>query len=389
MIARRNAKIPESATVAIADVASRMRREGREVVDFSAGRAAEHSPNVVNQAAIEAMQSGRTHQTEAKGLPEYLEAVGAKLRNVNDLDIDAERNVIATLGCKQGLVLSLLSIIDEGDEVIIDDPCFVSYAPTIKLFGGVPIVVRSLPTNRFCWSEADLETAVSSRTKAILLCSPNNPAGTVHTNKDLQAIANVAIRHDLTVISDEIYEAVAWEGRRHQSIYSLEGMQSRSIGLMGMTKTYSMGGWRIGYAYASAEHINAMTKVQQHLMTCASSFGQIGAAKALQPDVIASMQELWKDWESRCRYVTSELDQHDLLSVSMPEGGFYAWINIQATKLSSEEFCRRLISEFSVAAVPGLAFGEHCDGYIRITCVRSWGELKKGVERVKKFVDSL
>lgn len=389
MISRRNAKIPQSATVAIADLASSMRRAGEEVVDFSAGRAAEHSPDVVNQAAAEAMKKGRTHQTEAKGLPEYLEAIAAKLRTVNRLDVDAEQNVMATLGCKQGLVLSLLSTIDIGDEVIIEEPCFVSYGPTIELFGGIPVVVQTDRGNRFCWNEADLERAVTERTKAILMCSPHNPAGTVHTADDLQAIADVAIRHDLTVISDEIYEAVAWGGRKHLPIYSLPGMDSRSIGLMGMTKTYSMGGWRIGYAYSSPERIRAMTKVQQHLMTCASSFGQLGAAKALQPEVIESMHDVWDDWESRCRFVIDELDKHTSLSVPMPEGGFYAWVDISRTNLSSTEFCTRLVKEHKVAAVPGAAFGESSDGFVRITCVRSWDEVHRGVERIIDFVDRL
>ena len=387
MIAGRSARIPESSTVAIADLAARIRREGREVIDFSAGRAAEHSPRVVCDAAIEAMQEGKTHQVEARGLPEYLGACADKLRRVNGLDLDPASNVIATLGCKQGLVLSLLSVIDAGDEVIVEDPCFVSYAPTITLFGGVPVAVPTDPARRFCWSEERLDAAVTEKTKAILFCSPHNPAGTVHRAEDLQAITNVAIRHELTVIADEIYEAVTWGGRKHLPIYSMPDMSSRTIGLMGMTKTYSMGGWRIGYAYAAPDYIEAMTKVQQHLMTCASSFGQHGAAKALQADVIESMGPLWKEWETRCEYVTGELDAHENLSVSMPEGGFYAWVNIERTRLPSKEFCTRLIREKQVAAVPGGSFGPASDHYVRFTCVRSWDEVREGVRRVLEFAD--
>jgi aspartate/methionine/tyrosine aminotransferase len=381
--------VPESSTVAIADLAARMRRDGHDIVDFSAGRAAEHSPSIVCDTAIEAMRQGRTHQTEARGLPEYLLACTKKLHSVNKLELDPASNVIATLGCKQGLLLSLLAVIDIGDEVIIEDPCFVSYAPAIELFGGVPVIVPTDRENRFCWSEERLEAAITDKTRAILFCSPHNPAGVVHTLDDLQAIANVAIRHDLTVIADEIYEAVCWGDRTHLPIYSLPHMQSRTIGLMGMTKTYSMGGWRIGYAYAAPNYIEAMTKIQQHLMTCASSFGQLGAARALQTDVIESMGSLWKDWESRCEYVTQELDAHERLSVTMPEGGFYAWVNIGASGLTSQEFCTRLVQEKQVAAVPGVTFGPACDDYFRITCVRSWKEVKEGVRRVKQFVDEL
>ncbi len=389
MISRRSSRIPESSTVAIADLAARMRRDGHEVVDFSAGRAAEHSPDVVCETAIAAMRQGRTHQTEARGLPEYLEAVADKLERVNNIELDARENVIATLGCKQGLVLSLLSVIDAGDEVIIEDPCFVSYAPTIELFGAVPVIVATDSSSRYCWSEAALEAAVTEKTRAILFCSPHNPAGTVHTRDDLQAISRVALRHELTVIADEIYEAVAWGGRKHCPIYTMPGMAERTIGLMGMTKTYSMGGWRIGYAYAAPRYIESMTKMQQHLMTCASSFGQIAAAKALQADVIEQMLPLWQDWEARCEYVSHNLDAHEMLNVAMPEGGFYAWVDIGRTGLKSQEFCTRLVQEKHVATVPGISFGPGCDAYIRITCVRSWDELRNGVQRITDFVDGL
>lgn len=389
MISTRIEDVPESSTVAIADLAARMRRQGEDVVDMSAGRAAEHSPDIVVEAAVAAMRAGKTHQVEARGLPEYLEAVASKLRSENGIDVDAERNVIATLGCKQGLVLSLLSAIDSGDEVIVDDPCFVSYGPTISMLGGKTVVVPSSHDSRFCWTEEALERVVTARTRAIVLCSPHNPAGTVHSEADLEPIASVANRHDLTVIADEIYEAVVWGGREHKPIYSLPGMQDRVIGLMGMTKSYSMGGWRIGYAYASGDRIDAMTKAQQHLMTCASSFGQIAAARALQPDVVEVMQPVWSDWEARCRYATEALNGLTPLSVSAPEGGFYGWIDIAETGLTSTEFCTRLLREHRVATVPGESFGPASRHFVRVTCVRSWDELWEGVKRVGEFVSGL
>jgi aspartate/methionine/tyrosine aminotransferase len=332
---RRVSEIPESSTVAIADLAARMRREGHKVVDFSAGRAAEHSPDLACEAAIEAMRSGQTHQTEARGRPEYLQACSEKLQRCNGLTLDPGSNIIATLGCKQGLVLSLLASIDAGDEVIIEDPCFVSYAPTIRLLGGVPVIV------------------------------PLMPAGVVHTRDDLDVISNIAVQHDLTVIADEIYEAVTWNGRSHIPMFGLPGMESRTIGLMGMTKSYSMGGWRIGYAYAAPNYIAAMTKLQQHLMTCAGSFTQLGAARALAEDVTDAMRPLWTDWEARCRYVTEELNGHPLFSVTMPEGGFYAWVDISKSGLSSQDFSARLVKERQVATVPGGSFGPASDNHVR------------------------
>ena len=385
----RSGAIPESSTVAIADLAARMRRDGHAVIDFSAGRAAEHSPEIVNEAAVEAIRSGQTHQTEARGRPEYLEACAEKLRRCNGLDLDPAVNIQATLGCKQGLVLALLASIDAGDEVIVEDPCFVSYAPTIRLFGGVPVVVPLHAEHGFRWRTDDLAAAVTEKTKAILYCSPHNPTGVVHSSADLDVIAAVAIEHDLTVIADEIYEAVTWGGRTHLPIAGVPGMESRTVGLMGMTKSYSMGGWRIGYAYAAPHYIERMTRLQQHLMTCAGSFTQLGAARALAADATEAMQPVWSDWEARCRFVTDELDAHPLLSVAMPEGGFYAWTDIRRCGIGSREFSTRLVTERQVAVVPGGSFGRASDDFVRITCVRSWDEVREGVDRIKSFVDRL
>ena len=381
--------IPESATVAIADLASGLRRDGVAVVDFSAGRAAEATAQPICEAAQEALSGGDTHQTEARGRPAYLEACARKLERDNGLFVDPRRHLIATLGCKQGLVLSLLSTVDPGDEVIIEDPCFVSYGPAIRLLGGVPVRAPLRQEHAYRWRRDDLEAAVGPRTKAILFCSPHNPLGVVHEPEDLQVIADVALAHRLVVIADEIYESVTWGGRSHLPIASLPGMRELTIGLMGLTKSYSMGGWRIGYAYGPERLVSTMVRAQQHLMTCASSFSQAGAARALADDVTRSMKELWQDWERRCAYVTEALDELPGLRVAMPEGAFYAWIDISATGLGSEEFAHRLLQEQSVAAVPGATFGETAERYLRVTCVRGWQELERGVERFARFMRSL
>jgi aspartate aminotransferase len=389
LVSPRAKNIPQSKTVAIADLAARLRREGASVVDFSAGRAAEATATVVCDAAKEALSRGDTHQTEARGRPSYLEACAEKLKRENGLDLDPSKNVIATLGCKNGLLLSSTASLSPGDEILTEDPCFVSYGPEITVAGGVSVKVPLRPENGNRWSRKDLESAVTPKTRAILFCSPHNPVGVVHTAEDLQVIADVAQKHDLVVIADEIYEAVTWGGRKHLPIAALPGMADRTIGLMGLTKSYSMGGWRIGYAYASEPLIAAMTKVQQHCMTCASSFAQMGALKALSDEVTRSMKELWLDWEKRCEYATSTLDAVDGLSVAMPEGAFYAWIDISDLGLASQKFAEKLLTEKKVALVPGGAFGQTTDHFVRVTCVRSWEELKDGVERIVEFVESL
>ncbi|MEM7351512.1 MAG: pyridoxal phosphate-dependent aminotransferase [Acidobacteriota bacterium] len=385
----RAADIPESSTVAIADLAAKLRREGASVVDFSAGRAAEATAEAICDAAHEALQRGDTHQTEARGRPDYLEACADKLCRDNGIDLDPARELIATLGCKQGLVLALLNLINPGDEVIIEDPCFVSYAPTIRLLGGVPVPVPLRPERGFRWCADDLAAAIGQRTRVILFCSPHNPTGIVHQREDLQVIADAAIRNDLAVVADEIYESVTWNGRQHLPIATLPAMAERTVGLMGLTKTYSMGGWRIGYAYGPQTLIGSMVKSQQHLMTCASSFSQAGAQRALEPEVTRSMHTLWQDWERRCAYVTEALNGLPGLEVMMPEGAFYAWIDIRETGLGSHELAHRLLSERQVAAVPGGAFGSRSDGYLRVTCVRGWPELRDGVARIKAFLEDL
>jgi aspartate aminotransferase len=376
---------PESATVRIADLASRLRREGVDVVDLSAGRASEGTPAPFVETAIRAMREGHTHQTMARGTPEYREACARKLLRENGITADPSREVVATLGCKQGLTLALLATLDPGDEVILEDPGFVSYAPTIRFFGGVPVPVPLRPEEGFRWTRDQLEAAVTARTRAILFCSPQNPTGVVHGEAELEAIAAVARDHDLFVISDEIYERITWEGRTHRSIATLPGMRPRSIALMGLTKTASMGGWRIGFALAPEPVANAMTTLQQHLMTCAGSFTQAGAAHALGEPPGPELTTLWDGWEARCRKMTAGLNRLPGVSCAMPEGGFYGWADIRERGDDSESLATRLLEEEHVAVVPGAAFGPTGEGFLRITCVKSDADLDRALERMERF----
>ena len=388
-LAKRARELPKSSTVAIADLAASLRARGEKVIDLSAGRAAEATPEPICVAAKAALDEGDTHQTPARGASAYLNAVAEKLQRENGLDYDPETGVMATLGCKNGLVLSLLSTLDPGDEVIVEDPCFVSYAPTIELCGGVAKPVATRPENNYRWRSQDLEAAITPRTKAILFCSPHNPLGVVHSDEDLDTISTTARKHDLLVIADEIYEAVTWQGRTHAPIAGKPGMGDRTIGLMGMTKAYSMGGWRVGYAYGPAEVINQMAVTQAHIMTCASSINQRAGARALSKDITDQMREsVWRDWEGRCRFLTGALDDIDGLSCAMPEGGFYAWVDIRATGLDSQTFCERLLREEKVATVPGASFGDTSEGFVRITCVKSANDIRESAKRIANFVRS-
>ena len=389
-VADRAGSLPESATVRIADHATRLRAEGKSVVDLSAGRACEATDPLICAAAKTALDEGHTHQTPARGLKAFREAVAAKLDRDNGLERNPYTEIMATLGCKNGLVLSLMALIDPGDEVLIEDPCFVSYAPTVTLCGGTPVRVSISQEDAWRFDPARLEASITPKTRVLILCSPGNPTGTVHTLGDLGVIAEIASRHDLFVVCDEIYEAVSWGGRRHLPLASLPGMSERVVGLMGFTKSYSMGGWRIGYAYGPASVIERMVMVQQHFMTCASSIGQIAGITALSDELTQSLSRtLWRDWEKRCEYFSRAFDTIDGIRAGMPEGGFYIWADISETGLDSESFAMRLLDAQCVAVVPGASFGSHTDNYVRATAVRSWDELEDGAERLRRFVDEL
>lgn len=383
-VARRILGSPASATVRIADLAATLRRRGVNVIDFSAGRASEHTPGYICRAASDALLAGDTHQTMARGTPEYREACARKLLRENTLEADPGTELIATFGCKNGLTLALLAVMNPGDEVILEDPGFVSYAPTIRFFGGAPVPVPLEPELNHRWREERLRAAVTARTRAILFCSPHNPTGAVHTPEELDMIGRVARDHDLYAISDEIYERVTWGKHHHTCIATRPGMKGRCITLMGLTKTASMGGWRIGFAYAPARVIEAMVTVQQHLTTCVGSFTQAGAAVAFGEEPRAELTGMWEEWSKRCAYMTSELDALPGVSCAMPEGGFYAWADIRGTGESSEGLAERLLKDHHVAVVPGSAFGGRGEGYLRITCVKSWGDLEEGVRRLKE-----
>jgi aspartate/methionine/tyrosine aminotransferase len=296
---------------------------------------------------------------------------------------------MATMGCKEGLLLSLLSVIDPGDEVIIEDPCFVSYRPTVELCGGVTVSVPLRPENKYRWTRKDLSAAVTPRTKAIIFCSPHNPTGVVHTREDLEVIRSVATANSLIVIADEIYDATVWGGRKHIPIASLADMQGRTIGLMGMTKSFSMGGWRVGYAYADRNIISKMIVVHQHIMTCASSIAQRGGSAALSNEGIACMQPIWREWEQRCMHAADRINEIPGLATTRAEGTFYCWIDISKTEIPSREFAQQLLKREKVAVVPGGTFGSRSDGFIRVTCVRSWDELNDGIRGLARYVQSI
>lgn len=383
-LSRRFLDTPSSAPVRLADLAMTMRAEGRELCDFSAGRAMEATPAFICAAAKRALDEGDTHQTMAQGAPAYRRACARKVERDNGIEADPNRNIIATMGCKQGLMLTLMAILDAGDEVIVEDPCFVSYQPEIRFCGGVPVAAPLRPENDFRWTRAELERAITPRTKAILFCNPHNPTGAVLSAADLEIVSAAAQEHDLYVIADEIYERMPWGGRKHLSIAALPGMQERTVTLMGTTKGYCMGGWRVGFACAPEPILQAMVVIQQHMQTCASSIAQAGAMVAFGEPPSTELVDLWRDWERRTQFVAAEINKIPGVSCRTPEGGFYAWIDVRSKGLDSETIAERVLREQEVVLVPGSAFGPTGEGFLRMTCVKSWPELRLGLARIAR-----
>ena len=379
----------QSSTVHIADKANILREAGQIVYDFSAGRAFEATPNYVMEGAISALKAGDTHQTMAQGTTLYREACARKLKRENGIHANPITEIVATMGCKQGLTISLLALLNPGDEVIVENPCFVSYKQTIQYLGGVAVPVPLLRENNFRWKKEQLLEAVTDKTKAIIICSPHNPTGVVHTMADLEEIASVAREKGIFVITDEPYERMVWGDKKHINLATLPGMKDLTITLMSLTKSFSMGGWRIGFANANPQLIEQMTKLQQHLITCVSSFVQVGGTIAFGQEPRDEVLKYWKDWEEKVNYFTAKLDSIEGLKCYTPEGGFYAWVDISELNIDSETFCDRLLQEEKVAVIPGSSFGSQGDDYIRITCVKSWDEINKGLERICNFVDAL
>ncbi len=377
----------ESSTVQIADKVKTLRESGKTVFDFSAGRAFEDTPSYVCDAAVAALNRGETHQTMARGTTEYRQACASKLARENNIIADPEKEIVATMGCKQGLTIALLTLLNPGDEVIVEDPCFVSYRQIIHYAGGRPVPVPLLPKNGFRWRREQLEAAITNKTKAIILCTPHNPTGTVHTYDDLEEVAVVARKYSLSVITDEPYERTVWKDRQHTNMATLPDMKNLCVTLMSLTKSFSMGGWRIGFNYAHEDLVNQMTKLQQHLITCVSSISQAGGVAAFGQPERDEVLTFRREWEDKVQFCTDALNKIDGLKCDMPEGGFYVWVDISEIDISSEDFANGLLDDQNVAVIPGEAFGEQGKDYFRFTCVKSWDEIKNGLSRIEKFID--
>ncbi len=353
------------------------------VISLGVGEPDFTTPWHIREAAIYSLEKGYTMYTSNLGMPELRQELSRYLRENYNLVYSPDKEILITVGVSEALDLIIRAILNPGDEVIMPDPCYVSYNPCVVLAGGSPIMVPTNQENNFEIRADDIEAEVNNKTKAILIGYPANPTGAVLSRDKLAQIAEVAHRHHLLVISDEIYAKLVY-GMEHTCFATLPEMKEDTILLGGFSKAHAMTGWRIGYAAANEEIINSMNKIHQYTMLCAPIMGQIAAIEALRAGE-ASIAEMVEEYNQRRRVIVKGLNDIGL-SCFEPRGAFYAFPSIKVTGMTSEEFSERLLVEEKVAVVPGTAFGECGEGYVRCCYATSLADIEEALSRMKRFV---
>ncbi len=384
-LAARVNQVPPSMTLAIAAKAKAIQAEGIDVCSFSAGEPDFPTPVHICEAAKRALDEGKTRYGPAAGEPKLRQAIARKLQQDNNLDYQAE-NIIVTNGGKFSLYNLMQTTIEAGDEVIIPAPYWLSYPEMVKLAGGTPVIVNTFAENEYKITPQQLAAAITPQTKLLVLNSPSNPTGAVYTPQEVKALAEVILQHDLFVVSDEIYEKILYDGAKHLSIGAVNSeIFARTIVSSGFAKSHSMTGWRVGYAAAPVEIIQAMTKIQGHSTSNVCTFAQYGAIAALESSQNC-VREMVEAFTARRKYIYQAIKAIPQLNCPKPYGAFYLFVDITQTGLKSLEFCDRLLETKQVATIPGIAFG--ADNCIRIAYATDMNTIEKGMKRLADFVDS-
>ena len=373
------AELPYSGIRKFFDLASGM----KGVISLGVGEPDFVTPWHIREAGVYSLEKGYTNYTSNCGLEELRREISRYLYERFQLKYDYSREIIVTVGASEAIDIALRCVLEPGDEVIIPEPCFVSYKPCTIMAGGVPKIISTKEADHFKLMPGDLEKAVTPRSKVLLLSYPNNPTGAVMTAQELQAVAEVVEKHDLLVIADEIYSELTYDGE-HVSFASLPGMQERTVLVNGFSKSFAMTGWRIGYAAAPEEIAAAMLKIHQYTIMCAPIMGQMAAIEALKNGE-GEIKRMAGQYDQRRHLIVNGLNQIGL-SCFEPKGAFYAFPSIKSTGMSSQEFCAQLLKEEKVAVVPGDAFGQCGEGYIRCSYAASVEQITEALVRMEKFM---
>ena len=358
------------------------------VIDFTLGDPDYATPDDIRKAACNAIFAGKTKYSANAGLLELRKVISERIYKETGVLYDPATETMATVGAMQGIFLSLCGLIDPGDEVIIPTPHWVNYKHMTELLSGVPVLVETDEEHGFVVTKEALLNAITDRTRVIIINSPNNPTGAVYDRKTLEKIAEIAIDKDITVIWDECYKSILYDCANFTSILEIEGMNDHAVLINSCSKRYAMTGWRIGYLAGPAELVTNLPKLQENIAACAPLPSQYAAIQALQGEDTAS-EQMRKGYEHRRNILVERINGMEKLSCQYPKGTFYALINIKGTGLTSEQFAYDLLRQEQVAVVPGVTYGEACEGYVRVAYTLSEEKIIEGTERIRRFVNAL
>jgi len=382
----RIASVPPSGIRRFFDLAA----SRKDAISLGVGEPDFKTPYLIRDAAINSLIDGETQYTANRGLLELRREIALYLSDRYHISYQPEDEILVTIGASEAIDLALRALISENDEVLVPDPSYVSYAPGVIFAGGVPVPVQTKQEDDFRLKADALEAAITGKTKLLILPYPNNPTGAIMEQEDLEAIARVVLKHDLLVISDEIYSELVYDGHEHVSFASVQGMYDRTITINGFSKAFAMTGWRVGYACGAKEIISVMNKIHQYAIMCAPRQGQVAAAAALRmgrENNYESVQMMRESYDRRRRLMVDAFRNMGL-DCFVPYGAFYVFPSIRKTGMTSEEFCSCLLQEKDVAAVPGNAFGESGEGHIRCCYATAVDKINIALERMSDFVAS-
>ncbi|MCO7176723.1 aminotransferase [Sporolactobacillus kofuensis] len=357
-----------------------------DVISLGVGEPDFVTPWNVREAAILSLKDGFTSYTANAGLIELREEIANYIDENYCVSYDPESEITVTVGASEAIDIALRAILDPGDEVLVVEPCFVSYAPLVTLAGGVPVIVESSRDHDFKVRPEQLEDAVTDRTKAIMICSPNNPTGSMLSRDEMEQVCKVAKKHDLLILSDEIYAELVYD-ELYTSFAAIEGMQERTILVSGFSKDLAMTGWRLGFVCAPKEITEGMLKIHQYAIMCASTMAQHAAIEGLK-NGRRDVTEMRKSYRQRRNYIVQSLNEMGLTCYK-PEGAFYTFPSIESTGMDSETFATRLLHTERVVVVPGNAFGKSGEGHVRCSYATSMAQLQEAMKRIRHFMEEI
>ena len=394
-ISRKIANIKPSPTIAISSLAGEMKRKGIDVINFSAGQPDFPTPENIKEAGIQAIRNNHTKYTPAPGIPEIRDAICRKLKRENDLEYTPDQ-VIVSSGAKQSIYLALQVLLEEGDEAIIISPYWVSYPPQVELTGAKPVIINTTLENDFKTTAEEIEKYITDKTKVLILNSPNNPTGSLFTINELEEIADLLVRKNIFIVTDEIYEQLIYDNQKAVSIASLnDDIKQLTLTVNGASKSYSMTGWRVGYAAGPKEVVGGMSKLQSQLDTHAVSISQYAAIEAFDNGAEYT-RKMRESFDERRKYVVKRLNEIDGIKTNVPKGAFYIFPQVSAyygkkhndTPINdSVSFCKYMLEEMKIALVPGVAFGD--DNCLRFSYAASMEDIKNGIDRLEEGLKKL